>query len=64
MEDRLEGERFEAQFRTTIFAADPKLYDLVFEKEDQTTDVEWVVPKSDQEVAEIMDLIKDLEDVQ
>lgn len=64
-EDKLDAEKFDANFRAMIFANDHQLYFDMFEKaqerDDIEKDVEWIVPQSEEELEEMMRQIEKFE---
>jgi hypothetical protein len=64
-EDKLDTEKFDANFRAMIFASDQNLYFEMFDKAKERKEieegVEWIVPRSEAEVEELVRQIDQFE---
>ena len=64
-EDKLDVDKFDANFRAMVFANDHQLYFDMFDKakdrKEIEDDIEWIVPQSEEEVAELVRQIEELE---
>jgi hypothetical protein len=60
-EAKEEGERIKTEFEISVFANDPELYHEMFAEERkrlESEEIEWVRPRSENDVAAIMEKLE------
>lgn len=65
MEDKSKGEEKEEDFKSLVFANDPKMYNRLFSEEAEMArveeDAEWIVPQNEKELQDLVAEIEDFE---